>query len=235
MTQLPDSLEAAVVQAKEATRAALADGLLRIQVELVFSELKPMPIARQFLDLFEDLGEHLKVIFPDAGAAALASRDWGPQPFAIRSLSEVKGQPQPEDRLFLLVSPSSVEVSEVEKFSEQVGDRPIIMLNPQLEDAATIGIGYASRQLRIRFLSTFEPCYYLRPLEQAALLRAYPGSWQVWQELDQEYKLVAEQSHKPVGEELDQILFGSPETPEALKGREGFFKGLQRFIKALNQ
>jgi len=239
MSELPKTLEAAVEQAKRATQTALAAGLTRLQVELVFPELKHMPIAEQFLDLFADYGANLKVYFPDAGAAALARRDWGPMAFEIRGIGEIRGQIQPEDRLFFLVNPSAVEVNEVEKLSERAGDRPLIMLNPDLESVATIGIGYAARQLRDRLLSTFEPCYYLRPLDQAAILRCYPGLWQVWLEKsDGEYDLISETPQRPMGDDLDQILLkatANDSSPAARPASRSIFTGLQRFLKALGQ
>ncbi|GAC1461060.1 MAG: hypothetical protein NVS2B14_06480 [Chamaesiphon sp.] len=86
MAELPTTIEEAIVQSQEATKAALADSYTRLQVELVFPELKTMPIAWQFLPAFEDFGSDLKVFFPDAGAAALAHRDWGQVTFKIADL-----------------------------------------------------------------------------------------------------------------------------------------------------
>jgi len=45
MTELPKTLEQAIAQAREATKAAIADGYSLLQVELLFPELKPMPVA----------------------------------------------------------------------------------------------------------------------------------------------------------------------------------------------
>ncbi|GAC1493375.1 MAG: hypothetical protein NVS2B14_06490 [Chamaesiphon sp.] len=100
--------------------------------------------------------------------------------------------------MFLLVEPSSVEIVQVEQLCQAASSRPVVLLTPRLEDAATIGIGYASRQLRDRFINTLETCYYIRPLNGAALFRCYPSPWQVWLEMDNDYKLIAEESQKPV-------------------------------------
>jgi hypothetical protein len=234
---LPNNLDEAVVQAREATQAAIAAGYTRLQVELVFPELKIMPIAAQFLPEFEPLGEKLRVYFPDPGSAALARRDWGEKPYPIRGISDVKADILPEEELFLFVEPSSVEVEQVEKLCEQAMERPVVLLNPRMEDIAIIGIGYAGRMLRERFLSTFESCYYLRSLEGAAILRAYPSPWQVWVEKEDGYELVAEQPQKPVGEVLDQILAKaageSPDAPQPKK--QGILSALQQFLRALSQ
>ncbi|NJN88170.1 MAG: DUF1995 family protein [Leptolyngbyaceae cyanobacterium SL_7_1] len=242
MVQLPQTLEQAVEQAQAATKAAIADGLTRLQVELVFPELKVMPIAQQFVTAFEDQAETLRVFFADPGAAALARRDWGEVAYPMRGIGELKATIEPHERLFLFIAPSSVEVGQVEQLCEQVGDRPVVLFNPQLEDVAIIGIGYAGRQLRERFLNQFQACYYLRPLEGAALLRCYPSPWQVWIErLEGTYELVAEVEEKPVGEALDRLLSQqatqhlSDQSSKQSPRRSGMFASLKSFLRALNQ
>ncbi|MGB5962739.1 MAG: DUF1995 family protein, partial [Coleofasciculaceae cyanobacterium] len=242
MTILPNTLDDAIAQAKEATKIALNDGCTRLQVDLVFPEiaLQAQSIAQQFIPIFEELGIVPKVFFPDTGAAALAKRDWGTVGFTIddvgTSRTSVEQKIKPEDEGFLLVAPSAVEVAQVEKLSIIAGDRPFILLNPQLEDVSVVGIGYAARQLRDRFLGTIETCYYLRPLDGAAILRSYPSLWQVWLEIDDQYQLITEEAQRPVGEGLDQILAKATNTDttneaSALK-KTGFLTNLQRFLNA---
>jgi len=237
MPELPQTLEDAIAQAKSATEAALAAGYSRLQVELLFPELKPMPVAEQFITLFTDLGPQLKVFFADAGAAALAKRDWGDPPFEIRGVMEKVGSIQPEDRAFVIVSPTPSEVAQVEKMAEQAGDRPFILLNPQLQDVAIVGIGYAARQLRKRFLNTIEVCYSLRPLENAAVLRVYPSGWTVWLEkAEGEYELIVEQTEKPIGEDLERILDQATRSDrQAVTNKQGLLATMQRFLRALSQ
>ncbi|GAB4229344.1 MAG: DUF1995 family protein [Elainellaceae cyanobacterium] len=234
---LPQSLEEAVVQAQSATQAAIDAGYRRLQVELMFSELKVMPVAEQFLPAFESLGDKLRVYFPDAGAAALARRDWGEKPYAIRGISDMRATIKPDEELIVFVEPSSVEVQDVEKLCEQAAERSIVLLNPRMEDIANIGIGYAGRQLRERFLSTFESCYYIRPLEGAAVFRAFPGPWQVWVEKDDGYELIAEEPQKPIGEALDRILMNTmgESTEVSQRTRTGLLASIQQFIRALSQ
>ena len=239
---VPPSLEAAIVQARGAAQAAIRAGVPRMVVELVYSELKGMPVAQQFYPALQELGLVFKIYFPDAGAAALARRDWGNPDFVVRGIGELHSEIEPHDQAYLFVEPSSIEVNQVEDMCTKAGDKFVIMLNPKLEDVATIGIGYAGRQLRDRFLSTLEPIYYLRPLEEAVVLRCYPHPWQVWQETDTGYKLLAEVPQKPSGEALDRILMGEtapdPSDPAAANGpskRGGFLSELQGFIRALTQ
>lgn len=247
MVQLPNSLEEALDQSREATVAALADGYTRLQVELVFPEIEiqAQSLAQQFMSIFADRIAQLKVFFPDAGAAALARRDWGEVAFKIEDIglgrSPIQNKIKPEDEVFLLVNASGVEVAEVEKLCNAVEDRPVVLLIPHLEDSiGAIGIGLAGRQRRDRFLKTLTSCYYVRPLEGGALFRCYPGLWQVYLQSGGEYKLVAELPDKPFGDEIDRILAnemetGNNETTEAPRSKKsGFFANMQRFLKALN-
>jgi hypothetical protein len=241
MTELPNTLDDAIAQAQIATQAAIEAGYTRLLVEFVFPELKPLPITEQFFPMFSDLGAGLKILFTDAGFAALAKRNWGDLPHKIGSLdvqgsrqtTTVEEQIDPEDQVYLIVAPSAVEVGPVEQLCNATGDRPVILLNPRLEDVSIVGIGYAARQLRQRFLDTIEPCYSLRPLDdQSALLRCYPSPWQVWYEIDGTYQQIAEELEKPDSERLDQI-FAS--IVGGQKSKQSFLAGLQQFIRALRQ
>ncbi|MDJ0797295.1 MAG: DUF1995 family protein [Calothrix sp. MO_167.B12] len=244
MSELPNSLEDAIAQAGTATKAALADGQTRLQVELLFPELNLMALAEQFLPFFTEYGDKLKVFFADAGAAGLARRDWAGVEFKIEDIgtgraSSAESKIQPEDEIFLFISPTSVEVNQLEKLCAVIGEaRPIVILNPRLEDSGVVGIGYAARQTRDRFLSTIESSYYLRPIfAEAAVLRSYPGLWEVWQEKGGEYEKIAELPRKPSGDEIDMILASQGQTsaPGEAKpaNKPNVFRGLQRFIRAL--
>ncbi|NJM74104.1 MAG: DUF1995 family protein [Scytonema sp. RU_4_4] len=241
MAEFPNTLEDAIAQAREATKAALAEGYKRLQIEILIPELKPILIAEQFLPVFEEYGSRLKVFFPDAGGAALAHRDWRDVPFKILDIGtgklSLEQKIEPEDEIFFLIAPTVVEVIEVEKIAQLVGDRPLVILNPRLEDLGAVGIGYAARQLRERFVKTIESCYYLRSRDnQTAVFRCYPRPWEVWLEKEGEYQKIAEFPQKPSGDELDLILAKAQLTSGA-QGvslvKPNLFKGLQRFLRAL--
>ncbi|WP_251955691.1 DUF1995 family protein [Nostoc commune] len=243
MSQLPNSLEDAIAQSQTAVQAALKDGLTRIQVEFLFPELKFMPVAEQFLPLFTEYDSRLKIFFADAGAAALARRNWVDAPFQILDIgtgraASLQAKIQPEDEIFLFIAPTSIEVPQLEKLCEIISDRPLVFLNPRLEDAGTVGIGYTARKVRDRFISTIESAYYLRPIDdESALYRCYPGQWEVWLETNGEYQRIAELPTKPSGDELDLILLkGQPQTTtDATSAKKpNVFKSLQRFLKALS-
>lgn len=240
MVKFPTTLDEAIAQAQAATLAAIAAGYSRLQVELQLPELKPLEPAQLFLPALAEYGTGLKIFFTDAGAAALARRVWADLPYRIKSVdvagarqtSTVEELIDAEDRAFVFIAPSAVEVLVVEQVCNASGDRPVILFNPRLEDVGTVGIGYAARQLRERFLNTVEPCYYLRPLDQAALLRCYPAPWQVWLETATEYRLVGEELLRPDSEKLDEILM------TALEGQQpkrSLMAQMQQFLRALGQ
>lgn len=242
MSQLPTTLEESIALAQTAALAAIADGYQRITVEILIPELKSLDLAKQFITAFTDRGNTLKVLFTDTGAAALAKRDWTDINFKIDDLgssrSPVTDKIQAEDLLFIAIEPSAVEVEQVEKLCNAAGDRPVILFLPRLEDAAIVGIGYAARQLRDRFLTTLHSAYYIKPLEESAIYRCYPGQWQVWLEQEDDYTLLAERPQKPVGDELDEIM--SPSTTSAEGASKptksgGVFASLGRFMRTLSR
>ncbi len=249
ITGVPTSLSEAIAQAGQATTAALDDGLTRLQVSLMLPGLKGETFAAQMITILLGTGRSLKVFFPDMGAAALAKRNWGDVPFEILDVGSgrtpVGKRVADQDELLLFVEPSAVEVLQVEELCNQAGDRPVIFLNPNLEDIATIGIGYAGRQLRERFLTQLQDVYYLSPDDGYVVSRCYPNVWQVWGEPQVEgadYVLLGERSQRPTGDVLDGILMGTAgeegegegDTPAAMPKRS-ILDQMQRFLQALSR
>lgn len=242
MLELPNTLEDAIAQAQQTTQAAIAAGYTRMSVELLFPELKVMPIAQTFAEAFrEDFGAGITIFFTDAGTAAWAKKNWGDVPYQFRSVdvagsrqtSTVEELVSPNDKLYILVSPTAVEVTPIEQLCNAAGEIPVILLNPRLEDISIVGIGYAGRVLRERFLKTIEPCYYLRPLdEQTALTRFYPQPWQLWLEKSGTWERVAEEQDKPDSEKLEELLAKASGNPQK---KPSVFSGLQQFLRALSQ
>jgi hypothetical protein len=241
VTKLPDSLDEAIVQAQVSTKAALEAGYKRLSVEVLFPELKVMPIAQQFCETFTEWGEGVKLFFTDAGTAAWAKKNWPDSPFQFRSVDVAGSRQTTEadehitegDKLYIVIASTAVEVGAVEQLCNQSGEVPVILLFPRLEDVSIVGIGYAGRALRDRFLSTIEPCYHLRPMDdEVALTRFYPTPWQLWLQQEESWTVVAEELLKPDAERIDNLLAA------ALGDRQkkrSIFDELQSFIKALGR
>jgi hypothetical protein len=239
---LPQNLEESIAQAQTATTAAIAAGHTKITAEIIYPELRFMGVAEQFLTVFADYGSGLRVLFTDTGAAALAKRDWPHAEFRIADMgssrSPVLEKVQPEDQLFVAVEPSAVEVEQIEKLCQAAEGRPVVLLLPKLEDTAIVGIGYAARQLRDRFITTLTAAYYIKPLaDDLIIYRCFPKPWQVWQipSGGETYEVVAELDHKPMGDELDNLLAGGTAAAPAQPKAAGIFSGLQRFMRTLSR
>ncbi len=133
-TKIPESLEETILQAKAAAQLALESGDRRIQVELVIPEiaLQAQALALDFTSIFDSYSSGLRVIFPDTGAAMLARRDWGETVFQLGDLGSrfipIENKIKPEDEVFLVVCPSSVEINSVEKLCNLAEDRPVVLL-----------------------------------------------------------------------------------------------------------
>lgn len=246
MNIFPETLDAAVEQAKAATKTAIAEGYRLIQVELVIPEiaLQSEALALEFANLFADYGSGVKVMFPDTGAAALAKRNWGDQQFQVTDMGSrftpIETQVSPEDEIFIVTCPSAVEVERAEKLSILAGDRPIIFLIPQLEDVAVVGIGLAARKLRDRFIKNIYTSYHFRPIPEGAILRCHPSLWQIWLEKESGHELATELSTKPMGEDLDRLMtqLTTPEGEDPTaksKQKPSFLGNLQKFLQALSQ
>jgi len=233
----PDSLEASISQAVEATKAAIAADQTLLQIEIAIPELKPLPVAQQYLSQLLELKGNVKVFFSDTGAAALARHQWQDIPHELRGIEELVEPVQPEDDAFVFIAPTPVEVGKVEQICNQAGERLCILLNPKLEDVSIVGIGMAGRSLRERFLSRIESCYSFFPLERGALIHAYPADWQVWwaetEAEGSEYQLVASEPTRPSGERLGEILAPMMATEQVSK--PSLFGNMQQFWKALTQ
>lgn len=233
--ELPDDLADAQAQALTGIRAALAAGYSRLQVDILLPELKPDILARPFAGAFEP---PFAFLFADAGAAALAQRNWQEPDWPISSVNQ--GDRFSDDTAIVFAAPTVVEIGAVEALcgargaaipqvnSERESRAPILLLNPQLQDAATVGIGLAGRQLRERFISTLEPCYFLQAFGAGAMMRQYPHPWTVWLLNDNdEYELLETRDRKPTGEDLSKIFANATNSGASLLG------GLSRFIRAL--
>jgi hypothetical protein len=227
---LPVDLASAQLQALQAAQQAIADGYRRLEIEILVPDLKPEPLALPFLAITDP---PLTAIFSDAGGAALAQREWGSQPEGISLQALGASCRVSKEMTLLFVTPSVYSLESVEALSSQVSEkgfseRPIILLNPQLQDAAAVGVGLSGRRIRQRFITTFEPVYALIPLASGAVFRVYPDPWGIWQEDESgEFRLLEQRDRRPTGEELDEIFAQANPQPSR------FWDGLRRFFKSL--
>ncbi|UFP95297.1 DUF1995 family protein [Gloeobacter morelensis] len=225
MSELPRTLDETLAQCSQALAATFESGKTRAQIDIKVPGLDVLSLVQGLAPALGESG--WAAAFPDPGAAALARRRLGSVGYDLRGLSELKLRGG-EHRAVLVVEPSAIEVETVETLADRMAGKPFILLNSRLQEAGAVGIGLAGRQLRERFLSTFEMAYAIQPFEGGSLYRAHPKPWQLWRETQEgDYTKVAEFDTRPLGEEIDRALY--PKKGEAL------LDGLRRFLRALGQ
>jgi hypothetical protein len=228
---LPADLQAAEAQALQALRSALsADGAGRWILELRFEGLRLLPVALRLADRLLEAGTELHLLFPDAGATALARRDGPELAERIASFADRRRlqSETPSQGVLLLVAPSQAEYEEVEQLCT-AHRGAVVLLNPSLEDAA-VGIGSVARQRRRGFLAQWQAAYALIPQAASALRRAHPGPWELYRLDADGFRLVAETEQKPDAEQQERFLNGGEAAGlgSGLRSLNQLIEGLQR-------
>lgn len=254
---IPTSMADAAVQAVSATRAAFAAGLTRAFVTIdttagdeTYTLLKTsVPIVRRLLPILTGVtpaGEEggvgvVEVLLPDAGAAALARRDWGEDAGAVPDGVELGGM----DRWVkgegvggvFIVAPRASEVRDLERAVEQADGVPLVVVNPDLVDMGVTGLSLNARTLRERVIDTFETSYYLRVYGWGVLLRAYPGEWGVWVDDEGEasgFRCLKTFGERPGNDEIEELLDADAGLGEKSAGGD-WMRKLSRFLKVYMQ
>ena len=230
---LPADLRSAEAQALAALLAALpSQARGRWSVDWRFEGLRLLPVALRLAVALQDAGQTLRLVFADAGAAALARRD---APDLAGQIADFRGQMRlaseqsSEDQasaLLLAVAPSAPDYADFEQLCGSHAG-PVVMLNGSLEDAA-VGIGSVARERRRGFLSQWQPAYGLQPLEGAALRFAYPGPWELYRQDPDGFRLATTFDQRPDLEMQMAALAG-----EAGAGLAGNLRALDAFVEGL--
>jgi hypothetical protein len=230
---LPADLHAVEDQALGALRSALAaDARGRWSVEWRFEGLRLLPPALRMARALLAGGVDLRLLFPDAGAAALARRDGSDLgglilDFGALQRSEAAAAGLGGERTLLLaVAPTPADYEDFVQICTGYGGA-VVMLNGRLEDAA-VGIGSVARQRRRGFLAQWQTAYAVMPVEGGALRRAHPQAWEVHREDPDGFRLVATFAQKPDPEELATALAGGDGI-----GLGGNLRVLDAFIEGL--
>ena len=236
---LPPDLRTAEAETLEALRSALAaDPRGRWTVELRFEGLRLLAPVLRLAAALEAETVPLRLLFPDAGAAALARRDGPALAERIASFAdqlrrqgrEGDEQPSESDALLLLVGASQADYGEVEALC-QAHRGPVVLINPGLEDAA-VGIGSVARQRRRGFLALWKAAYALIPQAATALRRCHPDDWELYRLDPDGYRLVGRFDHRPDAEEQDTALAaGAPAGTAA--GLAATLRSVDRLLEGL--
>ena len=226
---LPHDLATAETLMRDSVLEALASGLgKRWGASLRFENLRLLPVAFRLAQSLIDAGQTVTMLWPDAGAAALARRD-GPElaenildfrQWAARGADDAKGE------LLLAVMPQPADYEEFVEVCESHSGL-IVMLNGRLEDAA-VGIGSVARERRRGFVASWQQAFWLQPLEGGALMRCFPGEWHIYRSDPDGYRQVSTQESRPDPETIAATLAG-----DASDGLKQQLDTVDRFLDGL--
>ena len=224
--RLPADLLTAESDLLVAVSAAMSSGKgLRWSATLRFENLRLMPVALRLAQALKQRDGSLRMLWPDAGAAALARRDAPALANAIADFNQWSAQPD-GDALLMVVGP---QPSDYDPFMAlcQAHRGPVVMLNGRLEDAA-VGIGSVARERRRGFMASWQQAYWVQPLDGGALLRTFPADWHLFRLDPDGYRFLAATTNRPDPEQLSALLAG--DDPDGLKQQLG---SVDRFIEGL--
>ncbi len=224
---LPADLLAAEAQTIEALQAALtAEPRGRWTVEWRFEGLRLLAPALRLCATLLATHRSTRLLFPDAGAAALARREAAALDITILDFAELLRQPvsSADPDLLLAIAPSAADYEDFERIS--TGHQgAIVMVNGRLEDAG-VGIGSVGRERRRGFLAQWQTAYTVQPLATGALRRAYPGSWEIYREDPDGFRFVAGFERRPDPEQQALALNGM-DLGSNLGAIDAFLEGLR--------
>ena len=228
IAMLPADLRTAETEALAAVQAALAAGQRGLwTVEFRFEGLRIMPVALRLLGALTPSHPSIRLLFPDAGATALAKRDAPEQAAQLSSLGDLMRLQQADggsDGVLILVAPTPADYEDVEQVCAQHRGL-LVMVNGRLEDAA-VGIGTVARERRKGFLSGWQSAYALIPTSDGALRRAYPGDWQLYRRDPDGYRSVASFEQRPDAEQQAAALEAGG-VSRSLQAVDRFIEGLR--------
>lgn len=228
---LPPDLRTAEVEAVQAIERALeAQPRGRWSVGWRFEGLRLLPLALRVQAALSPRYPQLRLLFPDAGAAALARRD---APAAAEVIADLRAEllrleqdPTSAAAVVLAVGPSQADYTDFEQLCQRHAGA-VVMLNGRLEDAA-VGIGSVARERRRGFLAQWRTAYELQPLDGAALRCSFPDPWVLYRQDPDGFRAVAPFEQKPDAEQQAAALQSSGSLAGSLRQMDAFLEGLRQ-------
>ncbi len=178
----------------------------RFCVNLQFEGLRVLPIALRLSQNLNSSNVDNILLWPDAGAAALAKRESPDLSNNIYSYKDflLSEKSNSDSNLLIAVSPQPYDYSDFFNVCDHTQGK-ILMLNGRLEDSA-VGIGSVARERRKSFLSSWNILYWLQPLSNGALLREYPNDWHLFRKDIDGYRFLKSYGEKPNPENINEDL-----------------------------
>ncbi|CAM8920869.1 unnamed protein product [Rhodiola kirilowii] len=155
-----------------------------------------------------------------------------------------------EDDAFILVAPQNavgnciigVSVLDLQAMTTAAGKRPVILINPRLQDLpGSSGIMQTmGRDKRLEYAASFEICYFFRLLYYAgtqypimgALRMSHPYRYELYKRVDdpsgkEKYVIMSTYPKRPSIDEINDAFDGKPRTEEKkATGIWGFLSGI---------
>lgn len=150
---VPTSMESAVVQSLLASVSVMKAGCGRFRIDVdttggdeTYTTLKnSVPFTRVFAKgLMANGFSQVRLIFPDVGAAALATRDWaGEDGHVVSSFGRSAPEIEASDDVVVCLAPASSEIEQLRKLSEQAAELglPLILINPSVKSPGGENLG----------------------------------------------------------------------------------------------
>ncbi len=209
-SDLPKDLAEAVTMVSTSLEAGLFDQKhKRFLASLKFEGLKPMPMSIKIYNNLLKSINRIALICTDAGSTALAkhtSPEISNDIFSMNNLISNNNSLSDYD-LSIMVSPQPSDYDELNKLHNLL-NCPIAIINGKLEDTA-VGIGSVARERRKVFLSQWIHSYWLEPLDNAALMRIYPGEWNLYKSENNLYTFLTSFKSKPSSEQIFESLLAN--------------------------
>ena len=225
---LPPDLATAEKDLLAACLSALSSGDgTRWSAALRFENLRVLPIALRLARALTEAGRPVVLLWPDAGAAALARRDAEDLADRVLDFKQwASSESKQPDALLLAVAP---QPSEYDEFAEicKSHSGSVLMLNGRLEDAA-VGIGSVARERRKGFVSMWNQAYWLEPVDGGALMRVHPEPWGIYRSDPDGYRAIDALESRPDPETMNSILAG-----EEVLGFKQQLGNVDRFLDGL--
>lgn len=161
--------------------------------------------------LAEQTGLQLKVIFPDAGVAAMMKQQFKDTNIGVDSLNSRNPFNQAEDEFIVIANSDVPSIPSLRRISDQIeGMAPMVLFNPR-SASGDVGVGLSVRRARKEFFDLFTTVYCLNPLFEdgsVTLFRKQPDDWKVFiPDVDTEeegrYKMVSQWSERPSMQDIE--------------------------------
>ena len=204
---LPEKLsDAELLLHKSITLALKKSTNKLISTNILFNNIRLNPIINRLYKSLLMSNYNSYLIWPDAGATALAKRDMqdiADNIFSYREFGKISDFNE-DNKLLIAISPQPYDYDEFQEIcSKYLG--PILMFNGKLEDTA-VGIGTIGRERRKDFIYSWHQIFWLQPLSKGAIMKEYNKKWILFKLYQEGYKFCAEFNDRPDEESITEAL-----------------------------